>query len=109
MIDMGWVSNDMESGWCHAGPYRAMRGHSVMYSLQCRQNLSLEVENLAKKSDKTAVESQRPNDQSSDREDIDEKDVAREKKETQVPIEDVSELETFWRSYIAWSSTIQTG
>ncbi len=59
------------------------------------------MENLAKKSDKTAVESQRPNDQSSDREDIDEKDVAREKKETQVPIEDVSELETFWRSYIA--------
>ncbi|MHA2065061.1 MAG: hypothetical protein ACXABY_11860 [Candidatus Thorarchaeota archaeon] len=56
---------------------------------------------MAKETDNTAVKSQHPNGQSSDREDTDEKDVSQKKKETLVPIEDVSELETFWRSYIA--------
>jgi hypothetical protein len=72
-----------------------------MYSLQCRWNLSLEVENLAKETEDTEVKSQHPNSQSSDREDVDEKDVSEKKNEKRVPIEDLSELETFWRSYIA--------
>ncbi|MHA2141501.1 MAG: hypothetical protein ACXADC_05125 [Candidatus Thorarchaeota archaeon] len=56
---------------------------------------------MAKETEDTEVKSQHPNSQSSDREDVDEKDVSEKKNEKRVPIEDLSELETFWRSYIA--------
>ena len=57
---------------------------------------------MAKESDKTLVKNQsHPNSQPSDGEDLDKKDAPHKKKEAPKPSEDVSELETFWRYYIA--------
>jgi hypothetical protein len=64
-------------------------------------SLSLEVEIVAKEIDKTLSKSQHPNRQSSDGEDVDKKDASQLKKETQEHGVDVSELETFWRYYVA--------
>jgi hypothetical protein len=73
-----------------------------MHGLQYKQPLSLEVENVAKETDKTVVKKHsHPNNQSSDREDVEEKDVSQKKKETRKIGVDESELETFWRYYIA--------
>ncbi|MFW9966999.1 MAG: hypothetical protein ACFFEA_07580 [Candidatus Thorarchaeota archaeon] len=57
---------------------------------------------MAKETDKTAVKNQsHPEGQSFEGDDVDDKDASRKKKETREIIVDVSELETFWRSYIA--------
>jgi hypothetical protein len=73
-----------------------------MHGLQYKQSFSLEVENVVKETDKTVVKRQsHPNNQSSDREDVEEKDVSQKKKETRQIGVDESELETFWRYYIA--------
>ena len=64
-------------------------------------SLSLEVEIVAKETKKPVVKNQHPNSQSSDGEDVDKKDAAKKKNETQEHVVDVSELETFWRCYIA--------
>ncbi|MFW9801819.1 MAG: hypothetical protein ACFFFC_04170 [Candidatus Thorarchaeota archaeon] len=56
---------------------------------------------MAKETDKTAIKNQHPNCLSSDGEDVDKKDASKEKNETQEHGVDISELETFWRYYIA--------
>ncbi len=73
-----------------------------MHGLQYKQSLSLEVENVVKETDKTVVKRQsHPNSQSSEREDVEEKDASQKKHETRDISADESELETFWRYYIA--------
>jgi hypothetical protein len=64
-------------------------------------SLSLEVENMAKETDKTVVKNQHLTCQSSDGEDVDKKDASENKNETQGHGIDISELDTFWRYYIA--------
>ena len=64
-------------------------------------SLSLEVEIVAKETDKTAIKNQHPNCLSSDGEEVDKKDASKEKSDTQEHGVDISELETFWRYYIA--------
>jgi hypothetical protein len=73
-----------------------------MHGLQYKQSLSLEVENVVKETNKAVVKRQsHPNSQSSEREDVKEKDASQKKKETRDISADESELETFWRYYIA--------
>lgn len=56
---------------------------------------------MAKEPDKIVGDYQsHPNCQSSDGEDIDKKDATQKKKEESKPGVDISDLETFWRSYI---------
>jgi hypothetical protein len=60
------------------------------------------VEIVAKETDKTVVKKRsHPNGSSSDREDVEEKDASQKKKEKRETGVDESELETFWRYYIA--------
>ncbi|MFW9890495.1 MAG: hypothetical protein ACFFER_20155 [Candidatus Thorarchaeota archaeon] len=56
---------------------------------------------MAKETDKTVVKNQHPTCQSSDGEDVYKKDASKKKDETQKHGIEVSELETFWRCYIA--------
>ncbi|MFW9913039.1 MAG: hypothetical protein ACFFEU_11240 [Candidatus Thorarchaeota archaeon] len=56
---------------------------------------------MAKETDKTVVKNQHLTCQSSDGEDVDKKDASENKNETQRHGIDVSELDTFWRYYIA--------
>ncbi|MHA1936727.1 MAG: hypothetical protein ACW97O_00820 [Candidatus Thorarchaeota archaeon] len=57
---------------------------------------------MTKETDKTVVKKQsHPNGSSSDREDVKEKDASQKKKENRETGVDESELETFWRYYIA--------
>lgn len=57
---------------------------------------------MVKETDKTVVKKQsHSNSPSSDREDVEEKNATQKKKETRETGEDESELETFWRYYIA--------
>ena len=57
---------------------------------------------MAKETDKTVVQNHsHPNCHSSDGEDVDKKDASRKKKEEPKHGVDSSELETFWRYYIA--------
>ena len=73
-----------------------------MHGLQYKQSLSLEVEIVTKETDKTVVKKQlHPNSHSSDGEDVDKKDAPQQKKETVDLGLDESELETFWRYYVA--------
>jgi len=72
-----------------------------MKGLQGRHCLSQEVENMAKEPDKTLGNYvSHPNCQSSDGEDIDKTDATQKKKEVSKLGVDISDLETFWRSYI---------
>ncbi|MGD9381664.1 MAG: hypothetical protein PVI03_04395 [Candidatus Thorarchaeota archaeon] len=57
---------------------------------------------MVKETNKAVVKRQsHPNSQSSEREDVKEKDASQKKKETRDISADESELETFWRYYIA--------
>ncbi|MHA2081857.1 MAG: hypothetical protein ACXABV_06045 [Candidatus Thorarchaeota archaeon] len=57
---------------------------------------------MTKETDKTVVKKQsHPNNQSSDGEDVGKTDASQQKKETRDLGVDESELETFWRYYIA--------
>ncbi|MFX0054763.1 MAG: hypothetical protein ACFFAX_04465 [Promethearchaeota archaeon] len=56
---------------------------------------------MVKETDKPGIKNQHPNCLSSDGEDVDKKDASKEKYEPQKHGVDVSELETFWRYYIA--------
>jgi hypothetical protein len=72
-----------------------------MNGLRYKQAISLEVEIVVKEPDNTVVKQHsHPNSQSSDGEDADDEDAIPNKKDKPDSV-DASELEMFWRYYIA--------